>query len=69
LIKAITWKLLLEVKKLLPLDSSYGANRKVAIAKVLIRSKQRLAALRIKDRVLVMETIFYPDEIRSPASL
>jgi DNA end-binding protein Ku len=42
---------------------------KVAIAKVLIRSKQSLAALRIKDRVLVMETIFYPDEIRSPASL
>ena len=28
---------------------------KVAIAKVLIRSKQSLAALRIKDRVLVMK--------------
>lgn len=42
---------------------------KTAIAKVLIRSKQTLAALRVKDRVLVMETIFYPDEIRSPASL
>jgi DNA end-binding protein Ku len=42
---------------------------KIAIAKVLIRSKQSLAALRIKERTLVMETIFYPDEIRSPASL
>ncbi|QGT98888.1 Ku domain protein [Candidatus Syntrophocurvum alkaliphilum] len=42
---------------------------KVAIAKVIIRSKQTLAALRIKDNVLIMETIFYPDEIRSPASL
>ncbi|MGI5922011.1 MAG: Ku protein [Syntrophomonadaceae bacterium] len=45
------------------------ATAKVAIAKVLIRSKQSLAALRVKDRVLIMETIFYPDEIRSPASL
>lgn len=42
---------------------------KVAIAKVLIRSKQSLAALRVKETVLVMETIFYPDEIRSYASL
>ncbi len=42
---------------------------KIAIAKVLIRSKQSLAALRVKDGVLIMETIFYPDEIRSPASL
>lgn len=45
------------------------ATSKVAIAKVLIRSKQSLAALRVKDKVLIMETIFYPDEIRSPASL
>lgn len=42
---------------------------KAAVAKVLIRTKQSLAALRIKEKVLVMETIFYPDEIRSPASL
>ena len=42
---------------------------KIAIAKVIIRSKQSLAALRVKDGYLVMETIFYPDEIRSPASL
>jgi len=42
---------------------------KIAIAKVFIRTKQSLAAIRVKDKVLVMETIFYPDEIRSPASL
>jgi DNA end-binding protein Ku len=42
---------------------------KVAIAKVIIRSKQSLAALRVKDKILIMETIFYPDEIRSPDSL
>ncbi len=42
---------------------------KIAIAKIMIRSKQSLAALRVKDEHLIMETIFYPDEIRSPASL
>lgn len=42
---------------------------KVAISRVIIRTKQSLAALRVKDKVLVMETIFYPDEIRSPAGL
>jgi len=42
---------------------------KVAIARVIIRTKQSLAALRVRDKVLLMETIFYPDEIRSPAGL
>lgn len=42
---------------------------KVAIAKIIIRSKQSLAALRVKDQVLIMETIFWPDEIRSPSDL
>lgn len=42
---------------------------KIAVAKIFIRSKQSLAAIRVKDKFLVMETIFYPDEIRSPASL
>lgn len=42
---------------------------KVALARVVIRSKQSLAALRVKDRYLLMETLFFPDEIRSPQSL
>ena len=42
---------------------------KVAIAKVIIRSKESLAALRVKDQVPTLETIFWPDEIRSPSSL
>ena len=42
---------------------------KIAIAKVVIRSKSSLAALRVKERRLVLETIFYPDEIRSAESL
>jgi DNA end-binding protein Ku len=38
---------------------------KIAIAKIVIRSKESLAALRVKDDVMLLETMFYPDEIRS----
>src|SRR5438105_6197713 len=38
---------------------------RVGIAKVSFRDKEHLAALRFKDRVLVLETMFWPDEIRS----
>lgn len=37
---------------------------KIAIAKITIRTKQTLAALRVYHNVLVLETIFYPDEVR-----
>ncbi len=37
---------------------------KIAIARITIRNKQSLAALRVFENVLVMETIFYPDEVR-----
>jgi DNA end-binding protein Ku len=40
---------------------------KIALAKVSIREKQHMAALRVTDGVLVMETMFWPDEIREPA--
>lgn len=39
---------------------------KVAIAKVALREKQHLATLRAADGVLVLETMFWPDEIRRP---
>lgn len=38
---------------------------KIGIAKVTIRAKSSLAAIRILDGCICMETIFYPDEIRS----
>lgn len=37
----------------------------VGVAKVAIREKQHLATLRVKDGVMVMETMFWPDEIRA----
>jgi DNA end-binding protein Ku len=42
---------------------------KVGIAKVVIRNKQHLAALRAHDGMLVLETMYYADEIRQPESV
>jgi len=39
---------------------------KVGIAKVVIRNKQHLAALRPWNGVLVLETMYYADEVRQP---
>lgn len=37
---------------------------KVGIAKIVIRSKEQLAVIRVYENTLVMETIHYPDEVR-----
>jgi DNA end-binding protein Ku len=42
---------------------------KVGIAKVVIRNKQHLAALRAHDGRLILETMYYADEIREPESV
>ena len=39
---------------------------KVGVAKVVIRNKQHLAALRTVDGTLVLETMYYADEVRKP---
>ena len=39
---------------------------KVGIAKIVIRNKQHLAALRPYEGVLVLETMYYADEVRQP---
>src|ERR671922_1755310 len=39
---------------------------KVGIAKVVIRNKQHLAALRPYEGILVLETMYYADELRQP---
>ncbi|MDP9231816.1 MAG: Ku protein, partial [Actinomycetota bacterium] len=39
---------------------------KVAIAKIVIRNKQHLAALRPWNGALLLETMYYADEVRQP---
>src|SRR5215210_6873046 len=42
---------------------------KIGIAKVVIRNKQHLAAVRPYEGLLLLETMYYADEVRKPAAL
>ena len=39
---------------------------KVAVVKVALRNRESLAALRVRDGVFVLETMLWPDEVRTP---
>ncbi len=39
------------------------------MAKIIIRSKEQLAVVRVYENTLVMETIHYPDEVRKAADV
>lgn len=39
-------------------------SEKVGLAKIIIRSKEQMAVVRVFENTLVMETIHYPDEVR-----
>jgi DNA end-binding protein Ku len=51
------------------LERALEETGKVGVAKVVIRNKQHLAALRAHDDVLILETMYYADEIRQPESV
>ena len=46
------------------LQKAMQDSQKVAIAKIMLRAKEHLAAIRVYEQALVLETIHYPDEIR-----
>jgi DNA end-binding protein Ku len=39
---------------------------RVAIVKVALRQREQLATLRVRDNVLVLDTMLWPDEVRTP---
>jgi DNA end-binding protein Ku len=47
------------------LRQAMSEDGRVAIAKISFRDKEHLATLRFKDNVFVLETMFWPDEIRA----
>ena len=49
------------------LQEALEAEGQVGIAKVALRDKEHLATVRLKDDVFVLETMYWPDEIREPA--
>jgi DNA end-binding protein Ku len=46
-------------------DALTGVDR-VAIVKVALRQREQLATLRVRDGVLVLNTMLWPDEVRTP---
>ena len=48
------------------LERALTEGEKVGLAKITLREKERLATLRVKDGVFVLETMHWPDEIRVP---
>ena len=42
---------------------------KIGVAKIMIRSKEQLAVIRVYQETLIMETIHFPDEVRSTADV
>jgi DNA end-binding protein Ku len=49
------------------LREAMGDQGKVAVCKVTFRDKEHLSTLRLRDKALVLETMYWPDEIRDPA--
>lgn len=45
------------------------SSEKVGIAKMIIRSKEQLAVVRVYENTIVMETIHFPDEVRKPSDV
>src|SRR6201990_2120099 len=52
-------------KPYLLLRDALGESDRVAIVKVALRQREQLATLRVRDGVLVLNTMLWPDEIRA----
>lgn len=48
------------------LRDALGDSKRVAIVKVALRQREQLATLRVRDDVLVLNTMLWPDEVRRP---
>ncbi|GEB31015.1 MULTISPECIES: Ku protein [Brevibacillus] len=46
------------------LRAAMGQTGKIAIAQVTMRNRQSLAVIRLYEHCMMLETIFYPDEVR-----
>jgi len=51
------------------LRSAMQQTGKIAVAQVTLRNRQSLGVVRLYEHCIVLETIFYPDEVRSVAQV
>ena len=54
------------VKPYVLLRDALDASGQAGLVKVAIRNREQLATLRVRDGVIVMETMIWPDEVREP---
>jgi len=54
------------IKPYVLLRDALEASGKAGLVKVAIRSREQLATLRVRDGVIVLETMLWPDEVREP---
>jgi DNA end-binding protein Ku len=54
------------VKPYVLLARALEESGKVAVVKVALRQREALAAVRVRDGVFVLETMLWPDEVRTP---
>lgn len=54
------------VKSYVLLCEALVRSGRVAVVKVALRSRETLAVLRVRDQVLMLETMLWPSEIRTP---
>ncbi|TDV53856.1 Ku protein [Actinophytocola oryzae] len=54
------------VKSYVLLAEALRRSGRVAVVKVALRSRESLAVLRVRDQVIMMETMLWPDEVRAP---
>ncbi|HYY10806.1 MAG TPA: Ku protein [Kineosporiaceae bacterium] len=48
------------------LREALEATQRLAVVKVAMRQRESLAVLRVRDRVIVLQTLLWPDEVRAP---
>ena len=48
------------------LREALEATQRLAVVKVAMRQRESLAVLRVRDRVIVLQTLLWPDEVRQP---
>jgi DNA end-binding protein Ku len=54
------------IKPYVLLRDALERSGKVAVVKVALRQRESLATLRVRDGVFVLETMLWPDEVRTP---
>jgi DNA end-binding protein Ku len=48
------------------LREALETTERVAVVKVALRQRESLAVLRVRDRVIMLQTLLWPDEVREP---